>query len=107
MTDGLDRASASGAEGVRQVANESMKEHSPLLGMFKQVQQLYGRSMSTFIDGKLTDSMPLVPLSTSFEMPMVELCDPEDMVMRRIRAAEVISTLLEQHSSTVTEVEDE
>ncbi|NQU25463.1 MAG: hypothetical protein HQ567_29620 [Candidatus Nealsonbacteria bacterium] len=90
-----------------QEASESMKEYSPFLGMIKQVQQLYGRSASTFIDGRLQDSIPLVPISSSFEMPMVELCDPEHMVMRRIRAANVISSLLEEHSGNMTEAGNE
>jgi len=61
----------------------------------KQVRLLYGKAASTFIDGKLQDAMPLVPMSSSLEIPIVDFCDPEEMALRRIHASAAIHRLLE------------
>ncbi len=78
-----------------QQVSEGAKEYSPLFSMMKQVSLLYGKAASTFIDGRLQDAMPLVPTSSSMEIPIVDFCDPEEMALRRIHASAAIQRLLE------------
>ncbi len=78
-----------------QQVTDGAKEYSPLFSMMKQVSLLYGKASSTFIDGRLQDAMPLVPTSSSMEIPIVDFCDPEEMALRRIHASAAIQRLLE------------
>jgi hypothetical protein len=77
----------------RQVA-ESAESHSMILRLAKQVRLLYGCATSQFLGGILSDAMSLAHTSVSMEMPLVELCDPEEMAMRRVHASIAIDRLL-------------
>lgn len=75
---------------------ESVKSHSPIFGMMKQVRLPYGSASSQFFCGHLGDAIPLIHTTSSVEMPLVDLCDPEEMALRRIHASAAIQALVRQ-----------
>jgi hypothetical protein len=89
--------------------SENAKTFSPLLSMMKKVSLLYGCHTSQFIDGQLHDAMPLVHMSSSMELPIVEFCDPEEMALRRFHASASINALIagRQEQPPSEEVSDE
>lgn len=72
----------------RGIASQSI-----ILSACKNVDQVYGTSTGTFIDGGLRESSPLVPFSSNVELPFVDFRDPEEMAMRRIHASKSIDSL--------------
>ena len=70
-----------------------IEERSVIMKMVKKVHLLYGRASSSYFDGNLRTPMPLVPQSSSLELPFVDYCDPEDMCLRRLYASAAIAAL--------------
>lgn len=79
---------------LMQTISEASKSASPLVSLMKNVKLLYGRTCSHFIEGILSDSMPLAHLEHSVEMPVVIFSDPEDMALRRLHASTMINRLI-------------
>ena len=80
---------------ARKMSNEISKgvnENSLIKMLAKTVRLLYGRSWSSFNEGKLGDTSTLKRFSSSFEIPRLEIIDPEGMALRRLYAS---SKLLE------------
>ena len=77
----------------REVA-KGAESHSTIFSFVKQTRLLYGCATSQFLGGVLSDRMPLAHTSVSMEMPLVDLCDPEEMAMRRVHASAAIDRLL-------------
>jgi hypothetical protein len=81
------------------------RSHSPLLGLLKTTKLLYGRAVSTYFGGRLSDANPLATFSASMELPFVYYSDPEEMAIRRLHASMCIDDLLETQdpASSVSE----
>jgi hypothetical protein len=81
---------------ARKFSNEiakGRKQYSVFLNLFKNVQLLYGKSWSSFHDGKLGEKSDLQLISSSYEIPRLEEIDPEGMALRRIHAFAAIREL--------------
>lgn len=85
---------------LSQQVSEGAMDYSPLLGMMKSVYLPYGRASGAFVNEELQDAIPLVPMSTSIEIPIVDFCDPEEMAMRRIHASAAIQRLLKEEGAS-------
>jgi len=94
---GRQRAAIQQSRHFSRRVSQSAKAFSPLSNMMKHVRLLYGRSTSQFVDGQLRNAMPLANLSSSMELPIVELCDPEEMAMRRLHASAAIGALVARY----------
>lgn len=94
---GYSRAAAQQRRGLSRKMSEGVKKYSVFLSSVKHMRLLYGRQTSQFMDGQLRDAIPLRHISHSMELPMVELCAPEEMALRRFHASAAIAALVAQH----------
>jgi hypothetical protein len=77
--------------------SQGIESSSVFLSNIKRVRLLYGGHTSHFTDGQLRDAMPLAHVSHSMELPIVEICAPEEMAIRRFHASAVIAALVAQY----------
>ncbi len=63
------------------------EENSVFLQLFKKVTLLYGKTCRTYSDGKLGEASGLNEISSSIEVPRLEVIAPENMALRRYHAA--------------------
>ena len=68
-------------------------ESNSIIGLFKHVHLLYGKQWSSFLGGKLGESSGLHQISTTIEIPRLEVIDPEGMVLRRLQVSAEIATI--------------
>jgi hypothetical protein len=83
---------------TRRFSNEVSKgaeELSVMMQFCKKVRLLYGKTWSTFQGGKLGEASDLKLFSSSFEIPRMEIIDPEGMALRRLYASAKIHELNE------------
>jgi hypothetical protein len=81
---------------ARQTSNEISKgieASSVFLKLIRKVHLIYGKTWSSFHDGKLGKSSGLQQFSTSFEIPRLEAIDPEGIEFRRLYASKRIHEL--------------
>lgn len=90
---GFRRASRLQNRKLSEAVSKGAEEFSIFSSFFKNVQLLYGKSWSNFHDGKLGDKSELQLISTSYEMPRLEIIDPEGMALRRLHASAMIMEL--------------
>jgi hypothetical protein len=96
---GVRKAAIDYNRRLKQTIAEASKSASPLVSLMKHVKLLYGRTCSHFIEGTLSDAMPLVHLEHSAEMPVVSFSDPEEMALRRLHASTMINRLIGEADS--------
>ena len=96
---GVRKAAIDYNRRLKQSIAEASKSASPLVSMMKHVKLLYGRTCSHFIEGTLSDAMPLAHLEHSAEMPVVSFSDPEEMALRRLHASTMINQLIGEADS--------
>jgi hypothetical protein len=105
----LSRAHAAGIKGMEvtgyrhavteyarrfsRMVRKGAESNSPFLRMATKMTLLYGTNMSRYHEGTLSHSTPLFGSTVSQELPMVDLCDPEAMAMRRFHATAMIEQL--------------
>lgn len=90
---------------ARRFSNEISKkaeEMSVFMQLFKKVVLPYGKAWRTFNDGKLGGASAFHEVSSSIEVPRMEIIDPEEMALRRLHASVKIQQL-----STKPELESE
>jgi hypothetical protein len=75
---------------ARKFSNEmsqSIEESSVFMKLIRKVRLIYGKTWSSFHDGKLGKSSGLQQFSNSFEIPRLEVIDPEGIAFRRLYAS--------------------
>jgi len=75
---------------------ESARSASPLFGLFKQIFMLYGSKSSHYQDHVLSDARPYADISSSIEIPIVDVLDPEEMALRQMNASANINRVLDE-----------
>lgn len=93
---GSHRAATLYRRRISRETSEAAKEHSTLLSLFKHIDLIYGGESGAFDGRQLSKASPLTPFSSSVEIPLLELCDPEQMALHRLQAAAKISQLLDK-----------
>ena len=75
------------------VVSKGAEEASVFMQFCKKIQLLYGKTWSSFYDGKLGEVSSLKQFSSSSEIPRLEIIDPEGMALRRLYASSKIFEL--------------
>ena len=83
---GFKKAAAVQKKRFSRQVKKAANKHSTLMQLVKQVQLLYGRTYSQYMNGELSAPSPLSESSVSVESPIVEFVDPEYMALRRLTA---------------------
>jgi hypothetical protein len=83
-----------GRRFAREVS-KGAEEMSVFMGMFKKVRLLYGKRFSSFQGGAFGETAGLQQISSSTEVPRMEIIAPETMSLRRIHASAKIQELTE------------
>ena len=73
--------------------------HSLFFNFGTEIEPIFGRTVSIFVDGNLRDPTSLIPFSGNVELPFVDFRDPEEMAMRRICASKNIEAIKEVDQS--------
>ena len=80
--------------------SKGSEEASVFMSLFKKVRLLYGKTWSSFNDGKLGEASGLQEISSSVEIPRLEEIDPEGMALRRLYASAKILELSKSDDAT-------
>ena len=82
------------AQRMQREINSGVEKHSVFLKLMTRVTLLYGKKWRVFYaDGTLSEPSGLKELSNTFEVPRLDLVDPEGMQMRRLNASARIAEL--------------
>jgi hypothetical protein len=82
------------AQRMQREINSGVEKHSVFLKLVTRVTLLYGKKWRVFYpDGTLSEPSGLQELSNTFEVPRLDLVDPEGMQLRRLNASARIAEL--------------
>lgn len=95
---GYHRAAQEQARLVNKHISEYTRTFSPFISMMKSISLLYGDKSSQFINGMLQEPMALINSSSSVEVPVLNISEPEEVAIRKIHASAVIEKLSLQYS---------
>jgi hypothetical protein len=84
---GLRKAVYLHARRFQNEISQRVEETSVFAQLFKKVKLLYGKSWRTYHSGKLGESSGFQEISSSIEVPRLEIIAPEDMGFRRLHAS--------------------
>ena len=90
---GVSRAARMHARKMSNEISKGTRELSVFMQFVKSVRLLYGKQWRSFQSGELGGSSELKKMSSTIELPRMEIIDPEDMALRRLYASAQIQKL--------------
>lgn len=90
---GYDRATIEQARYLNKHISKFAQTFSPLISMMNHISLLYGEKSSQFINGMLQEPIALINTSSSVEVPVLSISEPEEVAIRKIHANSKIKEL--------------